>query len=88
VAQVRATRRELRRLARAAVAAGELRSDADPARVARAVEVTVSGSLVAWAVHSEGSAASWMRHDLDTALRPWLAGQPRPRPRGRRRWQP
>ena len=70
--QARATRRELQRLVREARDAGELRGPLDVAAIARAVEVTIAGSLMSWAVHQEGTAAAWVRHDVDAALRPWM----------------
>jgi AcrR family transcriptional regulator len=70
VMQARATRKELQRLVAEAVQAGELRKTVDAAALARAIEVTVGGSLMAWAVHQEGTAKSWVRHDLDAVLQP------------------
>lgn len=66
--QARASREALRGMVADAVAAGELPPGIDAAAVARAVEVTVSGSLMAWAFHQEGPAAEWVRHDLDAVL--------------------
>jgi AcrR family transcriptional regulator len=43
------------------------------ADLARAVQVTLGGSLLAWGVLGEGEAKGWVRHDLDALLRPWLA---------------
>jgi AcrR family transcriptional regulator len=79
-----ALRRHLLRLSRAArvwyeqlladaVAAGELRADTDVQALARLVEVTLRGSLLSWALYREGSAADWLREDLDATLRPYLA---------------
>jgi AcrR family transcriptional regulator len=79
-----ALRRHLLRLSRAArawyeqrlaeaVAAGELRADTDVPRLARAIEVTLRGSMLNWTVYREGSAAAWLRQDLDATLRPYLA---------------
>jgi len=72
VLQARATRLELQRLVVDAVRAGELLGSTDPAATARAVEVTIGGSLMAWAVHQEGTAKSWVRHDLDVVLQPLM----------------
>src|SRR5438034_11607064 len=60
-AQAVATRAALRDLLEAAVAAGELAPAADPAALARAVEVTLNGSLMSWAFHQEGPASAWIR---------------------------
>jgi AcrR family transcriptional regulator len=73
----RATRQQLQRFVRDAIAAGELDRSVDAPALARAVEVMVGGSLMAWAVYQEGSAASWVRRDLDAVLRPWLTAPPR-----------
>ena len=77
VENARATRRELETLLEAAIAAGELGRDADAAALARAVETIVAGSLMSWATYREGSAAAWLRRDLETVLAPWLAPAPR-----------
>jgi hypothetical protein len=37
------------------------------------IEVTLGGSFLAWTLYSEGRAATRLREDLDTALRPYLA---------------
>lgn len=72
LANARATRREIETLLRAAIAEGELRSDADVRRLARTVETVIGGSLMSWACYREGSAATWMRRDLDAVLQPYL----------------
>jgi AcrR family transcriptional regulator len=70
--QARATRDGLRRLVLAAQAAGELGSEVSPASLARTIEVVVSGSLFTWACYQQGSAARWVRADLEAVLRPYL----------------
>ena len=70
----------LRRAARAgyeqlladAVVAGELRADTNVEALARAIEVTLDGSYVAWTLYREGPAATHLRTDLDATLRPYL----------------
>ena len=79
--QARTSRRELARLAADAVRRGLLRREVDPARLARAIEVTVGGSLMAWAVYQDGTATRWLREDLDGLLAPLLARGVRPPPR-------
>ena len=76
VENARATRREIEALLEAAVAAGELRRDADVRSLARSVEIVVSGSLMTWATYREGKAADSIARDLDAVLAPWV-GQPR-----------
>jgi hypothetical protein len=56
-----------------AVAAGELRTDTDIQALARLIEVTLRGSFLSWTLYREGSAADWLREDLDATLRPYLA---------------
>jgi hypothetical protein len=56
-----------------AVAAGELHADTDVRALARSIEVTLRGSFLNWTLYREGSAADWLREDLDAALRPYLA---------------
>jgi AcrR family transcriptional regulator len=69
--QAKGTRRELLRLVREAIDARELVDTVRPAALVRAIEVTISGSLMTWAIHQEGSASAWLRHDLNTMLEPW-----------------
>ena len=76
-AHAQATRRELRRLVEAAISAGELRKTADAAAIARSIEVTVGGSLIAWAFYQEGTATSWVRHDIDAIVGPLLTARGR-----------
>jgi len=89
----RTTRREIEMLVRAAVACGELHRDVDCVSLARTVETVISGSLMTWACYREGSAAEWIRGDLEAVLRPHLSAkgtqrttsQRRPRSQGTRR---
>jgi AcrR family transcriptional regulator len=71
MAQARATRTALRELVADAIAAGELTPDVDPDALARTIEVTVGGSLMAWAFYREGAAAEWVREDLEAVLKPY-----------------
>jgi AcrR family transcriptional regulator len=78
-AQARATRRGLEELLAEAVEAGDLLPETRPAALARTLEAVLSGSLLNWALHSDGAAAGWVLHDLEAALGPYLAGKPRKR---------
>jgi AcrR family transcriptional regulator len=69
----RATRREIQALLKSAVAAGELQKNVDPRRLARTIQAVIGGSLMSWACYREGSAATWIRADLDAVLEPHLA---------------
>ena len=77
VKNARATRREIEKLLQSAVAAGELRKDADPRGLARTIETVIGGSLMSWACYREGPAAAWIGRDLEAVLQPHL-----PRSRG------
>ncbi len=88
-----ALRRHLLRMSRAArvhyeqlianaVAAGALRANTDVRALARAIEVTLGGSFLAWTIYREGSAAEWLQEDLEATLRPYLV---RPKTRNARR---
>lgn len=68
--QARATRAGLRELLDDAVRAGELKARTDTAELARAVEVTLNGSLMTWGFYQEGTSTRWLRHDLEVVLRP------------------
>lgn len=70
--QARATRAALRGIIAEAITAGELASTVGPDTLARTVEVTVGGSLMAWAFYREGTAVDWVREDLDAVLRPYV----------------
>src|SRR5262245_60482776 len=59
-----------RALIEEAAAAGEL-VRCDAARLARAVGAVSGGSLIAWAIHREGSAEAWVRADLAALLDPY-----------------
>ena len=71
LAQAQATRASLERLVGEAISAGDLPRDADAALIARAIEVTITGSLWTWAFYQQGTASSWMRQDLDALMALW-----------------
>ena len=77
--QAKATRVALVEVLEDALASGELTRQANPESMARAIETTLSGSLITWAIYREGNAAIWLRQDLDLVLAPYLT----PRRRGR-----
>ena len=56
-----------------AIAAGELRRVPDVQALGRLIEATLRGSFLGWALYREGTAADWLRADLDSMLRPYLA---------------
>ena len=70
----RASRHELQKLVREAVAAGELVRAVNVKQLARTIEAVVAGSMLSWAVEQAGTSAKWMRDDLNAVLKPYLAG--------------
>lgn len=72
VKQARVTRAGFSRLLRAAVAAGELRPNLDTQKLARTIEAVLSGSMLVWAFYRKGTAAQWMRADLEAVLAPYM----------------
>jgi hypothetical protein len=65
-----------RRLLREAADAGEL-VECDTQRLARAITAVCGGSLIQWAVFRQGTAAAWVRGDVDAVLEPYRANSPR-----------
>lgn len=63
-------REQLCEILRDAIRAGELRR-CPVARLANAVQGIIGGSMLNWAIHREGKAATFMLADLDTLLRPY-----------------
>ncbi len=52
----------------------------DTAALARAIQTTVQGSFLSWAVYREGEVVPWLQADLEHLLRPYRASRPvRPR---------
>jgi AcrR family transcriptional regulator len=56
-----------------AIAGGELRGVPDVQSLGRLIEATLRGSFLGWALYREGTAADWLRADLDAMLQPYLA---------------
>jgi AcrR family transcriptional regulator len=68
----KATREELQKLIREAIDAGELSSAVNPKQLARTIEAVIGGSMLSWVHYQEGSAAKWVRDDLNAVLRPYV----------------
>lgn len=68
----RATREELQKLIREAIAAKELTPSTHVRRLARTIEAVINGSMLSWAFYQEGTAAKYMRDDLNAVLKPYL----------------
>ena len=68
----RNTRDELQKLVRDAIAAKELVASTNARQLARTIEAIIGGSMLAWAHYQEGTAAKWIRDDLNAVLRPYL----------------
>lgn len=76
LARARALLGEIRALVREAIRAGELRRcNAD--QLARAVQATINGSLLQWAIEREGKLAPWIRGNIEAVLRPLRRGRVR-----------
>ena len=60
----------LRALVTDAIKAGELRR-CHPGRLASALQATMNGSILNWAVHREGDVVAWIRRDIKTVLEPY-----------------
>lgn len=67
-----AARAHYRQLVTKAVVAGALRADTDIPTLSRLIEITLRGSLLAWMLYREGTAADYLREDLDATLRPYI----------------
>ena len=52
-----------------------------PAQLARTIEAVIGGSMLSWGFYQEGSAAQWIRADVEAVLAPYLAAT---RHRGKR----
>ena len=52
------------------IAAGEL-VKCDASRLARALQATLNGSILGWAIHRQGPMAAWIRRDLRMVLDPY-----------------
>lgn len=75
-AQAAATRAALAELLAEAVDAGELRPETDVPRLARTLELVLTGALLSWALEGEGVGAEWFGAQADAVLAPYLAGRP------------
>jgi AcrR family transcriptional regulator len=76
-AQARATRTGLEWLIERAIEEGDLRAETKTKTLARTIEAVLAGSMMTWAHYREGTAAAWMRDDLDAVLAPYLVSQGR-----------
>ena len=75
VVQARATRSGLQSLIEAAITARELVSGTNARALARTIEAVLSGSLLTWAFYRQGTAARWLRDDLEAVVAPYLASR-------------
>jgi AcrR family transcriptional regulator len=70
LASSQGTRDGIRALVRDAIRAKEL-VPCDAARLASAIQATLNGSLLNWAVHRKGPLVAWISRDLKTLLAPY-----------------
>lgn len=75
---------EVRQLVADAVKAGEL-VDVQVEHLARALQATLHGSMVGWAIARQGTLCAWLKRDLETVLRPYRARKRRRAKRSLRR---
>lgn len=68
----RSTREELSKLVRDAITEKELAPSTNARQLARTIEAVIGGSMLVWAYYQEGTAAKWIRDDLNAVLRPYL----------------
>jgi AcrR family transcriptional regulator len=73
----RVARREIRALLDDAVELGEL-GPCDTARLAQAIHVAYTGTLITWATFRDGALAAALAHQIEVILQPFRAGN-RPR---------
>lgn len=68
----RAAREELQKLIREAIDAGELVAATNAKQLARTIEAVIGGSMLSWAHYQEGTAAKYVRDDLNAVLKPYM----------------
>jgi AcrR family transcriptional regulator len=81
--QARGTRAGIEWLIERAIDEGQLAATAHPTTLARTIEAILAGSMMTWAYYREGTAAAWMRDDLDAVIAPFLLTPPKPARRAR-----
>lgn len=72
--QFRILRDETKKLLDGAVTAGELRP-CDTAQLARLIQHTNGGAMLAWAIYRHGSVASYVRRELTALLAPYRSSR-------------
>lgn len=72
LAQAKAAQKETRKLIDEAIEVGQL-AETDSHRLATAIQAVIGGSLLAWAIARDGTAARAIRRDLETLLTPYRA---------------
>jgi AcrR family transcriptional regulator len=70
VAQSKSVNRELRASVRDAIKRGDLREETDATALVRNIEALISGALLTWAFHRQGTAESWVLRHIDALLAP------------------
>ena len=73
VAQTRATRGVVTELLAEAVARGELHADTDVPRLARTLELVLTGGVLSVALEADGAGPTWFRAQADAVLAPYMA---------------
>ena len=83
-AQAQATRAAVAELLAEAVARGELHADTDVPRLARTLELVLTGGLLSVALEVDGAGPAWFRAQADAVLGPYVAERRTRRPATRR----
>ena len=83
-AQVRATRGAVAELLAEAVARGELHVDTDVPRLARTLELVLTGGVLSVAIEPADAGPAWFRAQADAVLAPYVAERRTRRPGTRR----
>jgi AcrR family transcriptional regulator len=73
--QGKQTRSGLAALIREAIDVGELVESTDVKALVRVIEAVIPGSMLTWATYRTGTAAKWMRRDLEAVLAPFRGGR-------------
>jgi AcrR family transcriptional regulator len=72
VAQARTTRGGVAELLAEAVARGELHADIDVPRLARTLELVLTGAVLSVALEADGASPAWFQAQADAVLAPYI----------------
>jgi AcrR family transcriptional regulator len=75
LAQAKGFAKQIRKFLEELQSDGEL-MECDTSALARLVQLTYGGSMLAWAIEREGRVGNWVRRDLEFMLRPYRCPNP------------